>query len=448
MKQYTAHYTSQASLAVLGQWPVYQQAWKIVEQHVHIPQKTVRYRPIDKLQDVFLHILCGGQGLVEVNTGLRSQVGLQRAFGRSACAEQSTLARTLEACTPAVVLQFRQALTQVFAQYSRTRHHPFEQEYLLLDVDLTGMPAGRQGEGVTKGFFSEHKYRRGRQLGRVLASQYDEIVVEQLYPGTVQLEQSLQELMVAAEEVLQLSPEQRQRTVIRLDGGAGDDKDINWLLERGYRVQVKVKNGQRSRKLAQSVSEWQVDPKVPSREAGWVSQPHVYVRPTRQLAIRSADEQGQYRYRVLVFNLEEDELNWLAGSAGLAGQWAALQAYDRRGGGVETSNKNSKGGLGLTRRNKKKWAAQEMLVLLAELAYNLLAWMRTCLVQQAPRFARYGMLRLIRDVLGIGGKVYTNREGRVGQIVLNQAHGLAALFRQAFIPTLARDDLTLILRKI
>ncbi len=448
MKEYTASYVNRASLAAVGQWSLYQQTWQAVEASVSIPQKTIRYRPIDKLEQVFLHLLCGGQGLAAVNTGLKSQPGLVRAFGCAAGAEQSTLARTLDACTSQTVQQLRQALTTTYRQHGRVFQHPFAHACLLLDVDLTGMPAGRTGEGVTKGFFSEHKHRRGRQLGRVLATQYDEIVVEQLSPGNVQLEKSLHELISAAEAVLELTPEQRQRTIVRLDGGAGDDKDINWLLERGYRVLVKVKNWQRSKKLAQSVTEWQVDPKEPSREVGWVGQPQAYVRPTRQLAIRSQDEQGQYRYRVLVFNLEDELLNGLDGSVGQAGQWAAMQAYDRRGGGVETSNKNSKGGLGLTKRNKKKWAAQEMLVLLAELAYNLLSWLRAFLAQQVPHWARYGMLRLVRDILGIAGKVYFNREGQVDKIILSQAHALAAPFRDAFAPAFARDDLSLILRKI
>jgi len=65
---------------------------------------------------------------------------------------------------------------------------------------MTGMSAGRQGEGVTKGFFSGKKNRRGRQLGRVVATLYDEIVAERLYAGTTQLECSLQELVMAAEK--------------------------------------------------------------------------------------------------------------------------------------------------------------------------------------------------------------------------------------------------------
>jgi hypothetical protein len=429
--KYTVKYADQASLAVLGQWQPCQTIWQVVAEQVHIPQKTVHHRPIDKLQDIFIHILSGSGGLVEVNSGLRSQPGLQRAFGRQACAEQSTLSQTLNACTGETVAQLREALIQIYRQWGQAQGHDFQQELLCLDIDLSGLPAGRQGEGVTKGFFSEQRHCRGRQLGRVLASQYDEIVAEQVYPGNVQLESRLADLLRAAEAALPLSPEQRQRTVVRLDGGGGTDKQINGLLCGGYRVLAKVKNWQRSCKLARSVNEWRPDPKTPSREAGWVSQPHAYERSTRQLVIRSHAPNGKWRYRVLVFDLEDADLNRLAGTQDLAGEWAAMQAYDLRGGGVETSNKNSKQGLGLTRRNKRRWAAQEMLVLLAELAYNLLAWFRAFLARQVPGLRRVGMLRLVRDVLGISGKLYIDRQGRVCKIVLNQAHGWASQFQQA-----------------
>jgi hypothetical protein len=47
----------------------------------------------------------------------------------------------------------------------------------VLDADITGMPAGRPGEGVTKGYFPKQCNRRGRQLGRVLATRYEEIII-------------------------------------------------------------------------------------------------------------------------------------------------------------------------------------------------------------------------------------------------------------------------------
>ncbi len=115
---------------------------------------------------------------------------------------------------------------------------------------------------------------------------------------------------------------------------------------------------------------------------------------------------------------------------------------------METSNKNSKQGLGLSHRNKKSFAAQEMLVLLAELAYNLLSWFRACLSQHSTRFAQYGMLRLVRDVLAMDGKLQFDPQGKLRKIRLNRDHSLAVSFLDACSPALVSNDWRLILGKI
>jgi hypothetical protein len=103
------------------------------------------------------------------------------------------------------------------------------QQLQVLDVDMSGLPAGRQGKGVTQGYFAGQKNRRGRQLGRVVASLYDEIVVEGLYTGRRQLDRSLDELVHSAEDVLDLTPEQRRRTLVRVDAGGGTASPLQAL---------------------------------------------------------------------------------------------------------------------------------------------------------------------------------------------------------------------------
>ena len=43
-----------------------------IRHQVHVPQKTVRYTPTDKLYDALITILAGAHGVVECNTRLRS----------------------------------------------------------------------------------------------------------------------------------------------------------------------------------------------------------------------------------------------------------------------------------------------------------------------------------------------------------------------------------------
>ncbi len=304
-------FSARASLAAIGVRVRQLGIWKVIERQVQIEQKVIKHTPLNKLQDAFINILAGGQGLVEVNTRVRPDEGVQRAFGREDCAEQSTVSETLNQCTAETVEQLQQALQTVYQTHSQGYQHDYDQGFQVLDVDMTGMLAGRQGEGVTKGYFAGQKNRRGRQLGRVVATLYDEIVVDRLYDGKRQLDRSLQELVTATKAVLTLSAEQRHQTILRVDAGGGRDDDINWMLEREYQVLVKVKHYKRAAKLARSVTVWHPDPKVEGREVGWVEALHPYVKPTRQLAIRKRKKNGEWSYHVLVLTLPDQTLFWL-----------------------------------------------------------------------------------------------------------------------------------------
>ncbi len=99
----------------------------------------------------------------------------------------------------------RQAMQAIYRRYGAGYRHDYGRSWHLLDIDVSGMPAGRQGEGVEKGYFAKQKNKRGRQLGRVYATLYDEIVSEQLYKGKTQLNRSLQELVTRAETALNIN---------------------------------------------------------------------------------------------------------------------------------------------------------------------------------------------------------------------------------------------------
>lgn len=127
---------------------------------------------------------------------------------------------------------------------------------------------------------------------------------------------------------------------------------------------------------------------------------------------------------------------------------AIVDAYNLRGGGVETANKGSKQGLGLASRNNRRFVAQEVLVLLSQLACNLTMWVRNMLAKCLPAFQYFGMLRIVRDVFHLPGKIQINMQGQILSIQLNQDHDLAPLFLQAFRSFMSSNDLYFILSKI
>ena len=77
------HFSASASLAAIGVKLRELDVFGPIRSSVQIAQKTVKHKPIDKVYDAFISILAGAQGLVEINTRLRSDPGLQKAFGRA-----------------------------------------------------------------------------------------------------------------------------------------------------------------------------------------------------------------------------------------------------------------------------------------------------------------------------------------------------------------------------
>jgi DDE family transposase len=425
--------TPRASLAALGVRLRALDLFGPIRDQVHVPQKTVHYTPVEKLYDCFIGMLAGAKGIADINRVLRADPALQRAFGRRACAEQSTLQDTLDACTPETVAQMEAALDQVFRQHSRAARHDFAQGYLLVDADLTGNPCGPKAACATKGYFAGQKNRRGRQVGRVLASAYQEIVVDRLFPGNTALTGALEPLVLAAEQTLALTETNRARTIVRVDGGGGSVDALNWLLARGYAVIAKDYSTRRARHLANSVRVWYPDAKEPGREVGWVTEPATaYVRPVRRLAVRHRKPNGQWGVEVLITNVPLAEVCRATGTAATAlaepaGELlATAHFYDQRGGGCETSFQGDKQGLGMGKRNKKRFCGQQMLVQLQALAHNVLVWGKEWLLPAVPRLAPYGVQRLVRDVWGILGRVEWAAEGRVAGIRLTDANPLAA----------------------
>jgi hypothetical protein len=71
----------------------------------------------------------------------------------------------------------QQALDRIYRQHSRGYQHDYETGFHLLDVDMSGLPCGPKAAFATKDYFAGQYHRCVRQLGRVLATQYEEVVV-------------------------------------------------------------------------------------------------------------------------------------------------------------------------------------------------------------------------------------------------------------------------------
>lgn len=428
----TERFTGHAALAVIGTQIRHWGLLTEIGKHVKIKQKKVRYTPVEKLYHGCVAILAGARGMVEINKRLRSDPGLQAAFGCTGCAEQSVVQDTLDACTEENVTQMQTAMDTLYRRHSAGYRHNYDLQYQVLDIDMSGLVCGSKAAFATKGYFANKRNRRGRQLGRVLATHYNEIVVDRLFDGKTQLVTALPQLVAAAEQTLALTAAQRARTILRVDSGGGSLPDSNWALARGYQYHGKDYSGTRARILAATVTEWFDDPRVPERQVGWVTAPATaYIRPVRRIAVRCRKKNGQWGIGVLISTLPPEAVLALTRQPchqradPLAVLLAYVYFYDLRSGGVETSFKEDRQGLGMHQRNKKRFPAQQMLTQLNLLAHNIVVWVRVRLTPHVPAFRRLGLKRWVRDIFQMLGILYFDHTGRLYHCQLNRADPFA-----------------------
>ncbi len=463
-------------LCLIGQKCQDEKLLEPLHTFVKIKQKTVQHSPVDKLTDLLVAILLDCDVVCQVNTKLAQEVAVLHSFGREHSADQSSIQRTLSSCNSENVAQFQQALAHIFASNSRSRQHKFGKNKppLILDIDLTGLPCSKYYEGSCKGYFADCKPgTTGRQLYRVSASQYNEVVYQQVFPGntgSASLE-NFKVMLEAAFAVLALKAKHKKHLLIRLDGGFGNAPIINYLVSQGCQFVVKLGNAPRSNKLCQSIEaqEWCSD-QCHQREFGLVRTQSDYTtlegRPLYQIGVRHIPPQKQkedgkakavkasataqsevkstqsqpYQYNVLVVRV--DGLCWAEGNpaASTSEMLSQVHFYDQRAVIETASIKADKQGLGLVKRRKFSLMGQEMLVLLAQLAHNLVVWAKGWLAELEPELATFGVQRWVRDIFAIAGGVVF-KAGRIIKVQLSQRNRLARRFYKAVAQYFARSKI-------
>jgi len=115
--------TAYGPLCALGHYLRQNRVLQPLEQ-IHLPQKTIRHSPTQKLLDALIGTLAGCSALYQLNVKVRPDRPLQQAFGRERCADQSTVAATLNAFTEETVEELRRAERWRPSTASRGRSSP------------------------------------------------------------------------------------------------------------------------------------------------------------------------------------------------------------------------------------------------------------------------------------------------------------------------------------
>jgi Transposase DDE domain group 1 len=231
----------------------------------------------------------------------------------------------------------------------------------------------------------------------VHARQYHETLFSQLYPGKQQSTPTYVPMLEALDRTLALSEAQKARTILRTDAGFGSDANVNSALENHWQIVRKSSGGRRPAALARQVAEtdWQVLGPT-ERWLATVAPAVAFVRPVQWLLLGWCTARGDLKQAVVLCSIEA---------------WSPAEVighYDARG-ACETEIQADKGGLLLCRRRKKVLAAQEALVLLTDMAHNLLAWAGRWMALEG-RLATFGPTQLIQDVLPLPGHLVFNQQ--------------------------------------
>jgi hypothetical protein len=428
-----------ASLCLLGVKLRKMGFFKLLEAHVKIGQKVLKYTPVQKLEMFLVALLAGAQAVSQTAITIHLDPALISAFGLPGCADQSSIAQTLNAATEQDVADLQTALGELFGSYSQARRHDFTHELLVLDIDLSPLPASSAAEGSERGYMGRCRSKTGRKLVRVRAADTQEIVWETVITGRrVESLPVLQAAIYGMESRLGLGGEgadtlkKRGRTEIRLDSGWGSGPNITWLLERGYQVTGKFRSAGRVRKLVRGINTWQPT-SSPGREVAEVPTPVAFVRPLAQYAVRTPSKEHKSGYYHAVVFTSRTDLDMMG----------VVEHYDGRA-GMEADLKSDKHGLGLAVIRKRLLPAQKMVVLLVELAHNILMWARSWLAERAPRLRQYGIVRLIQQVWAIPGRIKLTDKG-VQRVRLRRAHPRARDVCWGFRPLLANCQIEVVL---
>jgi hypothetical protein len=150
--------TQWAPLALLGYRLQQRQFFEPLHQYLRLHQKHIHYTSEDKLITCLVSIMSGCQAISHIDTRIRPDRALAQAWGMECFAHQSIVADTLNRFSEIHVAQLRQAVNAIYLREGRAVQHDYaKQGLLILDVDLTGLPASKQAEGSRKGYFSGKK---------------------------------------------------------------------------------------------------------------------------------------------------------------------------------------------------------------------------------------------------------------------------------------------------
>lgn len=146
--------TSYAPLCVLGHVLWERGTLDMLRKFAAIPMKKRDHTPGEKLLDALLVILAGYPSLYLLNSKLSPDPMLAEAWHRGKFADQSVVSRTLDACPLAGLDRLREISWDFWRAHTQLVNHDWRKR-IVLDLDLSPLPASRLAEDSIKGYLGK-----------------------------------------------------------------------------------------------------------------------------------------------------------------------------------------------------------------------------------------------------------------------------------------------------
>jgi transposase-like protein len=227
--------------------------FKLLENQIQLPNKQVRYTPLDKMKTIIAAIALGCPHIQDINYLLRPYPVMAQSLSMVHFPEQSTINRLLHQFSSFSLLQLENGLEQLLLQFGIFRQQP----KVDFDFDNTGlMVYGHTFEFARKGYFPKHPGAKGYQLSMAYSfgNVPSEILFLHLAPGNYSPAAYFWD---AIYQVMEILGSVERIGIIRADAAQGTGENIQELIDMGLDFIIKGFHPHTACNFAKNVSEKQ-----------------------------------------------------------------------------------------------------------------------------------------------------------------------------------------------
>lgn len=226
----------------------------IVESHLHIKMKTVKYSWQDKVRELMCSIVSGCDHTVTINHKLVPDTTLAgEIIQKDRFADQSGINRLLHSLTDENLAELETIFAEDYMRHGVAGKLP-RNETVFVDLDMSGFRAdGKTYEGTAKGYVG-HPGSKGYKASFAYVQAQREVIGCIFDKGSVNINSHIDPLLELVKRRIG-SPKVRD-IVIRGDAAFGNSTIVNKCIDGGYLFLFRGWHVNTARKYSKRIKEW------------------------------------------------------------------------------------------------------------------------------------------------------------------------------------------------